>query len=97
MPDGCTPITQDSGSLFPFVRRSRLVEAERARDGAYRELQRVEALRANSERVALKAFDLAERAFSWASHEPNHHRLLGALAELRHQLRIGKEEAKGHG
>lgn len=56
---------------------------------AYRELKRVEAVRANSERVAHKALALAEEVYGWAAHEPNHHRLLGRLAELREELSRG--------
>lgn len=55
-------------------------------EGALRELRRVEALRAKSERVARKALTLAEEVYGWAVHEPNHHRLLRQLAELREEL-----------
>lgn len=66
-----------------------LRQSEAARDGAHRELKRVEAVRANSERVAHTALALAEEVYGWAVHEPNHHRLLGRLAELREELSRG--------
>lgn len=87
-----------------FVRHREPCQAyktTRARELAtLRELKRVEAVRANSERVAHEALALAHDVYGWAVHEPNHHRLLGRIAELRDRLenpRVGAAQAERPG